>query len=96
MCLMCFLLPSRYLATSLHVGLKLIDLFTEVVRVRVRQELLQKKYKKMVNTLQDVLKNEGLHGLYGGLKAQLARQALNMSILMGVYEAVIYQYKKYD
>jgi len=65
----------------------------EVARVRVRQELIQKRYCNSWKTLLDVGKNEGMRGLYGGLSAQLARQALNMGILMGVYEAIMYQYK---
>jgi len=68
----------------------------EVVRVRVREEMIQRKYCRMFQTLMTIAKNEGLNGLYGGLSAQLTRQALNMAILMGVYEGIIYQYRKYD
>jgi len=66
----------------------------EVARVRVRQELIQKRYCNTWRTLLDVGRNEGMRGLYGGLSTQLVRQALNMGILMGVYEAIMYQYKQ--
>lgn len=69
---------------------------SEVIRVRVREEMIQKKYCRVVNTLLTVAKNEGVRGLYGGLSAQLTRQALNMAILMGVYETIVYQYRKYE
>ena len=68
----------------------------EVVRVRVREEMIQKNYSRMVDTLAKVARNEGMRGLYGGLSTTLARQALNMAILMGVYEAIVHHYRKYD
>jgi len=65
----------------------------EVTRVRVRQELIQKEYKEISKTLLKIMRKEGWRGLYGGLPATLTRQAVNMSILMGVYEAIIHYCK---
>ena len=47
---------------------------SEVARVRVRQELIQKRYCNTWRTLLDVGRNEGMRGLYGGLSTQLVRQ----------------------
>uniref|UniRef100_H2ZIW2 Uncharacterized protein n=1 Tax=Ciona savignyi TaxID=51511 RepID=H2ZIW2_CIOSA len=62
----------------------------EVVRTRLREEAVQKRYNGFFQTIRDVARTEGRKGLYAGLPAQLFRQVPNMAILMGVYEAVIY------
>nr|CAB3266180.1 solute carrier family 25 member 36 [Phallusia mammillata] len=62
----------------------------EVVRTRLREEAIQKKYSGFWQTVREVRLKEGSRALYAGMPAQLVRQVPNMAILMGVYEAIIY------
>ncbi|XP_030750468.1 mitochondrial carrier protein Rim2-like [Sitophilus oryzae] len=60
----------------------------EVCRTRLREE--GNKYNSFFQTLSLVFKEEGLRGLYRGLKTQLVRQIPNTAIMMSTYEAVVY------
>lgn len=60
----------------------------EVARTRLREE--GNKYTGFWQTLHLVLKEEGIKGLYRGLKTQLVRQIPNTAIMMSTYEAVVY------
>ncbi|XP_076807025.1 solute carrier family 25 member 36-A-like [Clavelina lepadiformis] len=62
----------------------------EVIRTRLREEPVKRKYNGFFQTLRAITAKEGLRGLYGGLPAQLVRQVPNMAILMGVYEGALY------
>ncbi|XP_050304769.1 mitochondrial carrier protein Rim2 isoform X2 [Anthonomus grandis grandis] len=60
----------------------------EVARTRLREE--GTRYTGFWQTLQLVLKEEGVRGCYRGLKTQLVRQIPNTAIMMSTYEAVVY------
>lgn len=60
----------------------------EVARTRLREE--GNRYTGFWQTLQLVLKEEGIKGCYRGLKTQLLRQIPNTAIMMSTYEAVVY------
>ena len=63
-------------------------MISEVARTRLRQE--GSKYKGFWQTLNLVLKEEGLRGVYRGLCTQLVRQIPNTAIMMSTYELVVY------
>lgn len=64
----------------------------EVVRTRLRQEEHSgpRKYKSFLQTLLLVYKEEGRHGLYGGLGTQLVRQVPNSAVMFMVYEFIMF------
>lgn len=65
----------------------------EVARTRLRQE--GDKYKRFVQTILLVWREEGRTGLYRGLGTQLARQIPNTAIMMATYELVVYFLKSW-
>ncbi|KAH9939115.1 mitochondrial carrier [Epithele typhae] len=63
----------------------------EVIRTRLRQPLVngRMKYTGLVQTLQLVIKEEGVASLYGGLSAHLMRVIPNAAVMFFIYEAVL-------
>ena len=59
-----------------------------MVRTRLREE--GTKYRGFWKTLYTIRAEEGVRGMYRGLKTQLIRQIPNSAIIMVTYEAVVY------
>uniref|UniRef100_K3WJU6 Mitochondrial carrier protein n=1 Tax=Globisporangium ultimum (strain ATCC 200006 / CBS 805.95 / DAOM BR144) TaxID=431595 RepID=K3WJU6_GLOUD len=65
----------------------------EVVRTRMRDQRApmgskELKYKSMIQSLRTIFKEEGVHGLYGGMPAHLMRVVPNAAIMFLVVEMV--------
>lgn len=62
----------------------------EVVRTRMREQAINNvfKYKGFINTLQIIAKEEGMHGLYGGLGLHLLRSVPNAAVMFVTFELV--------
>ena len=64
----------------------------EVVRTRMRGERTTRgadvQYKRMIQSVLMIARNEGRMGLYGGMGAHLLRTVPNAAILFVVVEAI--------
>ena len=66
----------------------------DLIKTRYMNPKYNSKYNNILDTCKDIIKKEGFGKLYSGLGLRLVRVAGGQSIVFGVVETIMYNYKK--